>query len=100
MVCDSTTFNIHYLQLTTSLLSVHVMLEKRNQQDLEDTCVALTRVSAFASGTFCDDTDDWEIKKINKCWINWRPSPRFRWIFVFQRYPMTNRFLRKISGRR
>lgn len=98
MVWDSTTFNIYNLQLTTPVLPVHVMLEKQNKQDIEDTCVVLTRVSALTSGKFCDDADDWEITK-NKRWINWRPSPRSSWNFGFQRCPVTSRFPGKISGR-
>lgn len=38
---------------------------------MEDACVDLALVSAFASGRFCEDIDDWEITK-KKRWINWR----------------------------
>lgn len=67
VVWDSKTFNIHNLQLTTSMLSVYLMMENKTHTSYRTRafhlCVFQLRVNLGS----------WEIK--NERWIDWRSSP-------------------------
>lgn len=67
VVWDNKTFNIHNLQLTTSMLSVYIMMENKTHTSYGPRAFHLCVFQLRAN------LGSWEIK--NKQWIDWRSSP-------------------------
>lgn len=73
VVWDSKTFNIHYLQLTTPMLSLHLMTENKTHNSYRTRMFPLRVFQLLPQANF----GNWEIK--NKRWTDWRSTPSLSW---------------------